>query len=238
MKSVTIHDPSPVALADLGTQYYLREADVGRPRGEVTVPRLAELNSYVPVHNLEAAELSEEVLGKYQVCSPPAWGRKSRLVPDGLLLCLLRSLSSLGKLRLTRRSESIASRTTARLPSSTLRRTVFLGESSATSAFLGVTVADAKPPGSSVFNDFGPAFTCIDPTGEQPLTGMVVSVENGDDAMVTCLDETRHGLEDGDYVTFSEVVGMEELNSCEPRKVSVKGASSYERALDRLLRTH
>jgi hypothetical protein len=67
VKSVTIHDPSPVALSDLGTQYYLREADVGRPRGEVTVPRLAELNSYVPVHNLEAAELSEEVLGKYQV---------------------------------------------------------------------------------------------------------------------------------------------------------------------------
>lgn len=67
VKSVTIHDPSPVVLSDLGTQYYLREADVGRPRGEVTVPRLAELNSYVPVHNLEAAELSEEVLGKYQV---------------------------------------------------------------------------------------------------------------------------------------------------------------------------
>lgn len=41
--------------------------------------------------------------------------------------------------------------------------------------------------------------------------------------MVTCLDETRHGLEDGDYVTFSEVVGMEELNGCEPRKISVKG---------------
>jgi len=30
---------------------------------------------------------------------------------------------------------------------------------------------------SSVFNDFGPKFTCVDPTGEQPLTGMIVSVE-------------------------------------------------------------
>jgi ubiquitin-activating enzyme E1 len=40
---------------------------------------------------------------------------------------------------------------------------------------------------------------------------------------VTCLDETRHGLEDGDYVTFSEIKGMEALNGCEPRKVSVKG---------------
>lgn len=70
VKSVTIYDPSPVAIADLGTQYYLREADVGKPRGQVTVPRLAELNSYVPVHNLDGSageSLSEETLGKYQV---------------------------------------------------------------------------------------------------------------------------------------------------------------------------
>jgi len=30
---------------------------------------------------------------------------------------------------------------------------------------------------SSVFNDFGPKFTCVDPTGEQPLTGMIVEVD-------------------------------------------------------------
>jgi len=44
---------------------------------------------------------------------------------------------------------------------------------------------------------------------------------------VTCLDETRHGLEDGDFVTFREVQGMEELNGCEPRKVSVKGPYTF-----------
>ncbi|KAH9173400.1 ubiquitin activating enzyme [Lactarius sanguifluus] len=77
------------------------------------------------------------------------------------------------------------------------------------------------------FNDFGPKFTCVDPTGEQPLSGMIVSVENGKDAVVTCLDETRHGLEDGDFVTFSEVQGMVELNGCEPRKVSVKGPYTF-----------
>ena len=43
--------------------------------------------------------------------------------------------------------------------------------------------------------------------------------------MVTTLDETRHGLEDGDYVTFSEIQGMEGLNDAEPRKISVKGTS-------------
>lgn len=45
--------------------------------------------------------------------------------------------------------------------------------------------------------------------------------------MVTCLDETRHGLEDGDFVTFAEVKGMEGLNACEPRKISVKGPYTF-----------
>jgi hypothetical protein len=79
----------------------------------------------------------------------------------------------------------------------------------------------------SVFNDFGPKFTCVDPTGEQPLTGMVVEIAKDKEGLVTTLDETRHGLEDGDFVTFSEVKGMEELNGCEPRKVSVKGPYTF-----------
>jgi len=41
------------------------------------------------------------------------------------------------------------------------------------------------------------------------------------------MDETRHGLEDGDFVTFTEVQGMTELNGCEPRKVSVKGPYTF-----------
>jgi ubiquitin-activating enzyme E1 len=91
---------------------------------------------------------------------------------------------------------------------------------------------------SSVFNDFGKDFACVDPTGEQPQNGMIVHIEEvslqrylsdlsliiqSEEALVTCLDETRHGLEDGDFVTFTEVKGMEQLNGCEPRKVTVKG---------------
>lgn len=44
---------------------------------------------------------------------------------------------------------------------------------------------------------------------------------------MTCLEETRHGLEDGDFVTFSEIKGMEELNGCEPLKISVKGPYTF-----------
>jgi len=44
---------------------------------------------------------------------------------------------------------------------------------------------------------------------------------------VTCLDETRHSFQDGDYVTFTEVQGMTEVNHCEPRKVKVLGELSF-----------
>ena len=39
-----------------------------------------------------------------------------------------------------------------------------------------------RHPNSSVFNDFGPKFTVVDPTGEEPLTGMIVSVEKVHDS--------------------------------------------------------
>lgn len=43
------------------------------------------------------------------------------------------------------------------------------------------------------------------------------------ESVVTCLDETRHGYEDGDYVTFAEIKGMTELNGCNPIKIKVLG---------------
>lgn len=48
-----------------------------------------------------------------------------------------------------------------------------------------------------------------------------------EEGLVTCLDEARHGLEDGDFVTFTEVQGTEELNDCKPRKVFVKGPYTF-----------
>ncbi|KAF8175962.1 ubiquitin activating enzyme [Mycena galopus ATCC 62051] len=91
----------------------------------------------------------------------------------------------------------------------------------------GVSFIAAETRGlfGSVFNDFDPAFTCVDSTGEEPLTGMIASID--EEGLVACLDETRHSLQDGDYVTFSEVRGATELNGCEPRKVSVTGPYTF-----------
>lgn len=77
----------------------------------------------------------------------------------------------------------------------------------------------------SIFCDFGENFTVIDPTGETPLSGIVAGID--EEGLVSALDETRHGLEDGDYVTFSEIEGMEGLNGAEPRKITVKGPYTF-----------
>lgn len=80
---------------------------------------------------------------------------------------------------------------------------------------------------ASVFCDFGAQFVCNDATGEQAVGGMVSSITREQKSVVACLDEHRHGLEDGDYVTFGEVQGMTELNGCPPRKVTVLGPYTF-----------
>lgn len=66
VKSVALHDEGNTELADLSSQFYLTEADIGKNRAEVTAKRVGELNSYVPV-SVHRGELTEELLAKFQV---------------------------------------------------------------------------------------------------------------------------------------------------------------------------
>ncbi|CAH8550043.1 unnamed protein product [Schistosoma rodhaini] len=94
---------------------------------------------------------------------------------------------------------------------------------------LGVKFVVASTCGlfGKVFCDFGTDFVVYDPTGEVPPSVMIQQVEKSKQGLVTCLEETRHGFQDGDYVTFSEVKGMVELNGCEPRRVTVVGPDVF-----------
>lgn len=53
-----------------------------------------------------------------------------------------------------------------------------------------------------------------------------VACEKDSAGVVTCLDEARHGFESGDYVTFTEVQGMTELNGCDPVEIKTLGELS------------
>ena len=87
--------------------------------------------------------------------------------------------------------------------------------------------ADVRGLFGTVFADLGTNFTCKDTNGEPPMDGIVVSVTQDNEGLVTTIDEKRHGLQDGDFVTFSEVQGMTELNGIEPRRVTVKGPYTF-----------
>lgn len=199
VKSLTLYDPAPVELADLGTQFFLKESDVGQPRDQSSSQPLAELNRYVPV-NVYKGQLDEAAISKFQVCVIFALSSAGSFFNIQLIICLQVVV----------------------LTDATLDKQL---EINAMTRAKGTHFISANTAGvfSSVFCDFGEKFVCVDPNGEQALQGMVVDIDQDKEATVTALDESRHGLEDGDYVTFSEVEGMTELNGCEPRKVTVKG---------------
>ncbi|GLC36229.1 E1 ubiquitin-activating protein [Pleodorina starrii] len=83
-----------------------------------------------------------------------------------------------------------------------------------------------------VFTDFGPSFTVYDVNGEEPHSGIVASVSSGSPAIVTCVEDERLEFQDGELVSFSEVVGMEKLNTHGPFKVKNCKAHSFELDVD------
>ncbi|KAH7375029.1 hypothetical protein B0T11DRAFT_234402 [Plectosphaerella cucumerina] len=181
VKSLTLYDPGLVALSDLSSQFFLRPEDVGKPRDEVTTPRVGELNSYTPVNTHQSSSLVDDLsqFDRYQV-----------VVLTGLPL---------------KHQQLIADYCHS--------KNIF------------VVVADTFGLFGSIFCDFGDKFSVIDPTGETPLNGIIAGID--EEGLVSALDETRHGLEDGDYITFSEIEGMEALNNAEPRKITVKGPYTF-----------
>lgn len=95
---------------------------------------------------------------------------------------------------------------------------------------IGFIAADVRGLFASLFVDLGAEFPVIDQTGEEPLTGIVSDIEKN--GTVTMLDDNRHGLQDGDYVKFSEIEGMPKLNQGSPHKIEVLGPYAFKIQLD------
>ena len=66
-------------------------------------------------------------------------------------------------------------------------------------------MSDTRGLYAQVFCDFGDNHAVVDATGEAVISVMVSSITQDEEAIVTCLDEARHGLETGDHVKFTEV---------------------------------
>lgn len=200
VKSLTLYDPAPVQLSDLSAQFFLTPNDVGKPRDEVTAPRVAELNAYTPV---KVHQSPGYVASQLPYINPRLIMIANRLDDN---------MSQFDKYQVVV------------LTNVPIQSQKAIGDY-CHSKGIYVVMADIFGLFGSLFCDFGEKFTVIDPTGETPLTGIVAGID--EEGLVSALDETRHGLEDGDYVTFSEVEGMEGLNGCEPRKITVKGPYTF-----------
>lgn len=181
VRSLSLFDPQPTAIADLSSQFFLRTEDVGKPRAQVTAPRVGELNAYTPVSVHPGTSLAQNLkaLRGYQVVV---------------------------------------------LTNTPLREQLVIAEFCHQHGIY-IVIADTFGLFGSVFTDFGAKFSVLDYTGEDAKSGIVAGIDP--DGLVTALDESRHSLEDGDYVTFTEVVGMEALNGCKPRKITVKGPYTF-----------
>ncbi|KAM9445161.1 ubiquitin-like modifier-activating enzyme 1 isoform 1-T3 [Clarias gariepinus] len=88
-------------------------------------------------------------------------------------------------------------------------------------------IADTRGLFGQLFCDFGEEMTVYDTNGEQPLSAMISMITKDSAGVVTCLDEARHGFESGDYVTFTEVQGMTELNGCQPVEIKALGPYTF-----------
>ncbi|KTW27306.1 hypothetical protein T552_02288 [Pneumocystis carinii B80] len=178
VKSITLYDPSPVQIEDMSSQCFFKNRDIGKPRDQISVPYLSELNRYVLINFLKE-ELNYQVLERFQVVI---------------------------------------------LTEASLKRQIEINDYTHEHGIYFIST-DIRGLFGYIFCDFLEDFYVFDTNGENPIMGIISSISQ--DGIVTVLDETRHGLEDGDCVTFKEIKGMEALNMSSPRKIQVKGPYSF-----------
>ena len=179
VKSVVLVDDEPVEIADLSSQFYFAESDVGRSRSSACGAKLAELNNYVQV----VTRTKEEAVSNVATYS---------------CVVLTDCLSHDTKLRISDLCHA------SNVP---------------------YVQGDTRGLFASVFCDFGRDFVVTDANAEQPKSVMISSIQaDADEAECMVGEERRHGLEDGDHITFHEVPGAmgDSLNGCVPRPIKVK----------------
>lgn len=74
---------------------------------------------------------------------------------------------------------------------------------------------------ANIFCDFGDSFVVLDTNGEPPQSVLIANISQENTGIVTVVDDQRIPFEDGDYVTFSELQGMTELNNSPARPIKL-----------------
>ncbi|XP_077182207.1 ubiquitin-like modifier-activating enzyme 7 isoform X3 [Paroedura picta] len=93
-------------------------------------------------------------------------------------------------------------------------------------------LADTRGLAGQLFCDFGKSFPVYHASEAEPVSAVIQHITQGNPGVLTvaCEDEEGQGHQfvDGDWVTFTEVEGMTELNNLEPCPILVAGQYSLE----------
>nr|XP_008103215.1 PREDICTED: ubiquitin-like modifier-activating enzyme 7 isoform X1 [Anolis carolinensis]XP_008103216.1 PREDICTED: ubiquitin-like modifier-activating enzyme 7 isoform X1 [Anolis carolinensis] len=95
-----------------------------------------------------------------------------------------------------------------------------------------LVIADTKGLAGQLFCDFGECFVVYDPSEADPVSATIDHITQGNPGILTVAwdeEQRQHPhFEDVDWVIFSEVEGMTELNDSKPRLICVRGECSLE----------
>mmetsp|Transcript_8715 Transcript_8715/g.11478 ORF Transcript_8715/g.11478 Transcript_8715/m.11478 type:complete len:123 (+) Transcript_8715:435-803(+) len=84
-----------------------------------------------------------------------------------------------------------------------------------------------------IFLDYGNEFMINDADGEQCKSFIVTHISNANPAIVTVHEDKRHSYQEGDYVKFSEVEGLDGINELEhPAKIIGTTSHTFKIELD------
>ena len=184
-------------------QFYLKEQDIGAPRGKSCVNTLAGLNTTAKVQlveeNIDAALLSSQ---RYQVLDP----------------AILRVLMLPPVFKFSPRPPFAISPQIVVMTESNVAEQVRVN-GLCRQFGLKFIAADVRGLAAFCFTDFGDKFVVSDATGENPVTNLIEFISQEENGIVTVHEKGRHGLTTGDLVVFEEVEGMTPLNDLVPRRI-------------------
>ena len=245
VKAVTLYDPTTITHRCLGGNPYARIADVGKPRADCCAPRLAELNPYVNVSVMKNGS-SGEAMGSLHSTDVDEWRARVRGYRC-VAICDAVSEDELKAIDDACRRENVclvacesrgvctslfcdfgATRRGNLLPWSRRRRR--RGRERIRSRGDGAFVGPRRRLHDHERVDAytGDEWTVTDADGEPGAACLVASITQTNPALITVVDEQRHGLEVGDIVSLTSCVGCDSLNDRELKVLRVCSPYSYE----------
>ncbi|KAK3874308.1 hypothetical protein Pcinc_020748 [Petrolisthes cinctipes] len=232
VREVLLYDQEVTTWADLASQFYLTEEDLGKNRAEACVSRLSELNPYVRVTTMDNEKTDNTTTSTER-------NRSTGITSTDDVTTTTTYPSSSDKAREVSQNAVHTYHTTDGstdhhhnqhdhlLPGITadlIKRfnVVVLTECTLEEQVrvdcvcreVGVPLVVAGVNGlcGHVFCDFGSHFYVADPSDRDVASFPIMDITQEVEGVVILPPNTFHGLQDGDVITFTGVQGMEALN--------------------------